>query len=179
MPRTSSTKTTPDQLIRRRKRALKRTIGRFDASTTNTAKRIASGEISSKQFAAAVSVQRNLAAARTSLSKSRSTKATVPIRKSPGAPGDPVATRAGTATRRGIIRGLREVGGVVAPNVPIFESTSTARVQGGLSRLIRTGRDRAIQETISSVRSSKGPTGGAALRTLREVKKFGVGFFGR
>ncbi len=86
-----------------------------------------------------------------------------------------VATRAGTATRRTLVRGVREVGGVVDPSFPGLESTTTARIQRRIGSSIRTGTSRAL----SSVIATKGPTGGAARVTLREVKKFGKGFFGR
>lgn len=81
----------------------------------------------------------------------------------------PAATRAGQATRGGIVRGAREVASFGAPpGVPGLGSTTTSRVRRRITGATRTGGGR----TGGAIRT-------ASVRTFSELRKFGAGFFGR
>ena len=81
----------------------------------------------------------------------------------------PVSTRAGQVTRRGIVRGIREVASIGAPpGIPGLGSTTTSRVRRRITGTTRAGGGRTGRATLTAGR-----------RTLREVKRFGAGFFGR
>ena len=95
-------------------------------------------------------------------------------------PRAPAATRAGQATRGGIVRGVREVGALgVPPFTPGLRSTTTSRVR----RRITGSTLAAGRRTGGATLTGGGRTGSvlrtAGGRTLSELKKFGAGFFGR